>query len=302
MGQDLGSLRLADLELVQTVIRHASISSAARELKVTPSHISKVVSRVERHLHTVLLRRTPQGIAPSDQARLLGPRLDDIVQRVRGLGAEHDETAMLTVAAPSYLNARFLPVIAQAVGPMRVRGLELPPSLLRAYSSSGLFDMALTVEGAGRDPFPATWVHSEAGSLRWGLFAPPLLAQRFGHTPVAPSALTKIPFVVPVFVSQGQLVAVHDGCPLALKDRRRGHEAQTIALALDMAAASAQLVFGPLLAAHQHLVSGALVEVPVAGWNVEQRLHVVCNGEGVLARVRNSVVKALTKALGGTQA
>jgi hypothetical protein len=45
------------------------------------------------------------------------------------------------------------------------------------------------------------------------------------------------------------------------------------------------------------LVAGELVEVPVVDWDVREPLHVLCNGEHVLSRVRDVVVRATRSAV-----
>ncbi|MFN2614448.1 MAG: hypothetical protein ABR552_06475, partial [Actinomycetota bacterium] len=49
---------------------------------------------------------------------------------------------LLTFAAPSYLTALFLPVIVEVLPQQRVRGLELPPALVRAHAT----EAAVTLE------------------------------------------------------------------------------------------------------------------------------------------------------------
>ena len=77
-----------------------------------------------------------------------------------------------------------------------------------------------------------------------------------------------IPFVTPVSFSAGQWTPIEDGCPLPPRERRAGHEAQTIALALELAAETDQVVFGPRIAARPFVERKRLVEIPVAGWNI----------------------------------
>jgi hypothetical protein len=88
-------------------------------------------------------------------------------------------------------------------------------------------------------------------------------------------------------------VAVDDDCPLPSSERRLGHEAQTIGLALELAARTDQLVFGPVIAAKRHIDGGTLVEVPVEGWNVRETLFVACNSDRVLSRVQGAILKAI---------
>src|SRR5579859_6216645 len=99
----------------------------------------------------------------------------------------------LTVAAPSYLIHTFLPAIALAQPNLRVRGLELPPALLRAYAAENFFDM--TIMPADIERLPSTWVSVCIGDLRKALFGTPSIARRLGAQPVAVDKVKALPFV-----------------------------------------------------------------------------------------------------------
>jgi hypothetical protein len=73
-------------------------------------------------------------------------------------------------------------------------------------------------------------------------------------------------------------------------------------LALQLAACTDQVVFGPLLAARAQLDAGLLVEVPVEGWDVRRPLFLLCNADRVLASELKHIVPALQEALGQSAA
>jgi hypothetical protein len=91
---------------------------------------------------------------------------------------------------------------------------------------------------------------------------------------------------------------VGDDCPLPWEKRWIAHEAQTVGAALEFVSRSDHVVFCPVLAASRLLEIGALSEVPVLGWDVREPLHVVCNSDRVLARVRRTIVRAAEEMLG----
>src|SRR5438034_300539 len=74
-----GDLRLADLETFLAVRRYGSASGAARELKVTPSQVSKAVDRLEGALGQALLLRSGRGVRLSEAALRMVPHIEDIV-------------------------------------------------------------------------------------------------------------------------------------------------------------------------------------------------------------------------------
>jgi DNA-binding transcriptional LysR family regulator len=293
---DNPELRLADIQTLLLVHRLKSISGAARELMVTPSQVSKAVARLEAYIGTRLLRRSPQGIALSESGRRLVPQLEDILGRLREItrGGEEPAHSMLTLAAPSYINAFMLPAMAAAVPQLRVRSLELPPSLVRTLAAANLFDCTLLL---GSPRLPVNWHVVRIGNCRKGLFAPPNVAQQLGPGPVAPDRLREFPFVSPIYNVGGQFVPVDDDCPLPQRQRKQGHEAQTMGTALDLASVSGQLVYGPAFAAQHHIERGVVVEVPVQGWESEDELNLGCNSETTLARVETALVSALKEYL-----
>jgi DNA-binding transcriptional LysR family regulator len=287
-------LRLADIDTFLVVNRLGSISAAARELMVTPSQVSKAVGRLESHFRTRLLRRSAQGVQLSEAGARLAPRMEEIVSRLREMGPIDQRAApVVTVAAPSYMNVFMLPAMAVAAPDVTIRSLELPPSMVRTLAPANLFDATMLL---GPARLPSNWSVTRIGACRKALYASPRLAEQLGPQPVSPERLRSIPFIRPVYNVGGQFVPVDDDCPMAA--RRNGHESQTIGIALELAARTDQLVYGPAFAATQHVERGAVVEVPVQGWNDRVDMHFACNGETLLARLETAFVAALRRALG----
>lgn len=293
----LDDLRLGDLRTFLAVARLGSVTAAARELRVTASHVSKAVARLEGQLGRRLLVRSSRGVSLSDDGRRLLPELEDVSARLRRLKRPGGERALeLTVAAASYLIVAGLPRLAAAAPGLRVRGLELPPALVRAYAADNLFDLAVMGQQTGAERLPASWTVEPAGLVRKGLFAAPTTAAALmrgvsGDVPV--ERLRGVPFVCPVYTANGRFMVADDDCPLAMAERRLGHEVQTIVAGLELAAHTDHVIFGPVLAVRRHLEAGRLVEVPVAGWHVEEPMACAVNTDRVLAKVRNAVLGAL---------
>ncbi len=278
------------------VKRYGSVSGAARELLVTPSQVSKAVERLSEELKKPLLARTGRGVVLTEDGERLAPSMQGILSKVSEMRGEEETEPELTVAAPSYLVSHFLSVIAVALPKVRVRGLQLTPVQIRAYAPERLFAVSLTI---GSAKLPSSWASESVGELRKGLFANPRLAGDLGPFPVAVSRLKTVPFVSPIALANGQTLPADDDCPLGRSERRLGHEAQSISLALDLAAHTDQLAFGPVIAARSYLERGLLVEVPVIGWNSADSLHVASHADHVLARVHKTIVRAVASALDG---
>lgn len=290
----LSELRISDLDTFLIVQRCGSLTGAARQLRVTPSQVSKAMARLQEQLGATLFVRGASGVRLSEAGRALLPQLEEVMNRLHQLRHPQSAIGRLTIAAPSYLCTLFVPYIAESVPELRVRGLELPPPMVRALATENRFDVALTL---GAAHLPATWVSQWIGDIRKVLLASPALAQALRPFPVPVEKLRQIPWISPIYQVNGQVGQADDDCPLRAGERTCGHEAQTIGLALELAARSQQLVFGPVIAARQHLDEGRLLEIPVQGWQEGEPLFMACNGDRVRASAQKRIVQALQGAL-----
>jgi DNA-binding transcriptional LysR family regulator len=293
-------LRIADLVTFLAVQRTRSITGAARELRVTPSQVSKSISRVERHCDAKLFVRGTKGVSLNDAGVHVAGHVAAAIASIEATRrpvptATGDKKIELTVAGPSYLLEALLPAVAHSHPRLRVRALELSPPLIRAYITENSFDVALVPSDITNRP--STWTSDEVGLLRKSLFGSPALARRLAPLPTTPDRLRDVPWVAPA-ATGNRLAPITDDCPIPVGERVIGHEAQTIRTALDLAATGEYLVFGPHVAAKKLVQSGGIVEIGVKGWNIAEPLFLLCNGEAVLAKVREGVVRAVRDALG----
>ena len=282
------------------VQRTGSISGAARELRVTPSQVSKAMVRLERHFGVRLLSRGARGVAPTAAGRQVLPRIANAVEELRATSSVRENqsaTMDLTLAAPSYLISQVLPEVVALIPRVRIRGVELAPPYLRSNVAENIFDIALAPGGIQNRP--AAWTSDRATSLRFVLIARPSFAARVGPLPLTVERVRALPFVGPTRSGSDRFVAVSDECPLSPEERWIAHEAQTIGTALEFAARTDHLVFGPRLAARRFLETGALIEVPVVAWDVREPLYVVCNSDRVLSRVQAAVIQATQQVVDG---
>jgi DNA-binding transcriptional LysR family regulator len=277
------------------VARSSSLTAAARERNVTPSQVSKAITRIEAHFGKKLLERGSRGVVLSEAGRRLRPALETILTQLESARSDSPAISNLTVGAPSYLQAALIPVLAGVLPDVKLRGVELPASLLRANAEDERFDVLLLPSEPGH--LPASWEAEEVGELRKALFGTPELLRSLGPGPIAPDALVEIPFVCPVYRREGRIIPIADDCPLPQSRRRVGHEVMTFFVGLEVAAATSQLVFGPAIAARRHVQTGALVEIPVAGWDVRDALSFAYHVDRVSAKVRTAFAGALRAAM-----
>ncbi len=262
---------------------------------MTPSQVSKAIGRLESTLRVQLMCRGARNAGLSETGLRVLPHIEAVVARLIVVGrANEGVSGELAIAAPSYLLASFVPAIVETQPQLNVRGIELPPALLRAYSTEDFFDMCIYADGNG---LSTTWASTVVGRLRRVLFARPDVARSLGPEPVPAERLRALPFVCPVYYADGHLVPADDDCPLPRAERVVGHQALAIGLALELASRTGQLVFGPRIAGRRHVGAGLLKEVQVEGWDVSSPLIVACNGDRVLARVQAAVIDSVRGAL-----
>ncbi len=269
------------------------MTAAARELKVVPSQASKALARVEAHYRTKLLTRGPKGMALTEAGRDLVP---NVQAAVKALEVKADETSELTIAGPSYLVGIAVAAIAAAQPELRLRGLELAPSQIRATLTEGLFDLGLCPGGA--HGVPSTWTVDLVEGLRQVLVGPPALVGQLA-LPITIEQARELPFVGTLSSLGGRFVPIQDDCPLPASERLVVHRVQTFGAALELAIRARCVAFGPWIAARRHLRTGELVEIPVQGWAQVESLELLCNGDLIRDRMRKQLVATLRSELAG---
>lgn len=228
----------------------------------------------------------------TDEGRRLAPVLTDLLIRARKLESP-TEPVELVLAAPSFLWAVLVPRLGPLVRRLRIHAVEARSNTLRAFAGSPFFDAALVV---GEERWPASWVKVPAGVVRRALFATPAKARELGAR-VRRDALHGELFVGRVDGERGQIVPAADGCPLPDRERRFGHRAQTVSIALELARLSNQLVFAPAIAARPFVQRRSLVEIAVDGWDVRECVYVVTHQDRVSAKAQRALVTAAQGAL-----
>lgn len=143
--------RLDALEAFLAVAQTRGFASAARQLRISPSAVTRAVAQLERRLDATLFTRTTRSVRLTEAGRLLleGGRqviedLSRVEQQVRG---EHAEPrGMLTVSAPALFGRmHVLPVVAQLLRryPALSIRLSLSDRMVRLVDEG--FDVAVRI-------------------------------------------------------------------------------------------------------------------------------------------------------------
>jgi DNA-binding transcriptional LysR family regulator len=101
-------LDVTKLATLRAVVRHGSFSAAAAELHVTQPAVSRHVAILERQLGALLVRRSAQGVAPTEAGRVLAGHTDAVLARLELAESEVRELTGLhrgTVRLGSFLSA-----------------------------------------------------------------------------------------------------------------------------------------------------------------------------------------------------
>jgi len=220
--------RSADLETLVLVAERGSLSAAARHLGVSPSAVSKAMSRLEARLGVQLLQRstrrvllTPEGTQLSQGAKRL---LADLAELEAEVAARSEPRGTVRISASTSTGAILL--------------LPLVPRLLEALPGLGLdlhfSDQVVDLAEAGIDiairwgALPASDVIARLlGRTRQVVVASPAYLARCGvpahpqelqrHMRLGwnyPRAIAHWPFLVEgrrVAVDVGQVIRVNDG-------------------------------------------------------------------------------------------
>jgi len=294
----LHDLRLSDLVTFLILSRTRSVTATAREMKVTPSQTSKALARLEQHYRVKLLTRSPKGMALSTEGKDVLPHIAEAVKALAAtanVSQAADPSMELTIAAPSYLLGIVIASIAATQSTLRLRGVELAPSQIRATVTEGLFDIAISPGGVRG--LPPTWVSDPIGVLRKILVGPPELVQALHAMPLDADEVRELPFIGTLSSMGGRFAPLGDDCPVPAAERTIVHRVQTFGAALELAIRGHCVTFGPWIAARRMLRYGELVEIPVVGWKEVERLDLICNGDVVRERLRKQLVATLRREL-----
>src|SRR3954447_1357232 len=154
-------LDVGKLATLQAVVAHGSFSAAGQALNLTQPAVSRQVSLLERRVGTQLVRRTQQGIHPTEAGRLLVGHAEAILGRLALAEAEVADVAGLRrgrlrlgsfFTALVYLSALLAVVLEERHPELFVHGPEViedalvdRAAALRALAA-GELDLAIVFE------------------------------------------------------------------------------------------------------------------------------------------------------------
>ena len=118
--------RFGEMETFVRVVESGSFSSAARDLHMTPSAVSKMIGRLEDRLGVRLLSRTTRKLSLTEEGRVFFQRITPILSEV----AEAEETVSLSTA-----EARGVLKVNASTAFGQYQIVPLIPAMLERYPS-----------------------------------------------------------------------------------------------------------------------------------------------------------------------
>jgi len=137
--------------------------------------------------------------------------------------------------------------------------------------------------------WPKSWITAAIGSFSW------TLCGRRGH-PLGNIAnegdVKKYPFVIPFSVTSDGFRQGEDQCPLPIRQRVAGDEAQTAEVGLQLVAHSDQLIFVPEIMIKNRIEQGELQKIKVRQWHpVRDTLSLSAQADSVPQRLFEQLIK-----------
>ena len=194
----MAELSLDDLAVFVRVVQSGGFASAARELGVPTSNISRAVARLESQSGVRLLHRTTRAVKPTSDGRELFASVASAVTSVRSAAralepASRKPKGLLRVTAPNDICATFLADVIVAFAE-RYPQVTCDFTLTNQHTDlvSAGFDVA--VRATARMP-DSSLVARKLGELSHGLYASPAYLSKRG-TPTSLDELERHQCVV----------------------------------------------------------------------------------------------------------
>lgn len=270
MGLRHPDITLRELEVLCELEQKKSLRSLGRARSLQPSHVSKILKRLEAKLGTTLVKRSAKGVVLTPDGTRLAEVAREIVstaQEFGGAKAGRKKDAprpLVTVAGPRFVCSELIAPAAEALrrtAAFRFRILDMSPDELIPAAFDSAFEIGVTLSPPH---VSAAWDVKKLGELRWGLYA----SKDHPLAPVASqSEVLAYPFLVPCYWTGKRFEAGDDQCPVSWKDRINGDETSSALTAMEVIRrCQVQLVFAPSIVAARYVAAGELREIRVKEW------------------------------------
>jgi len=222
-------LNLDDIAIFVRVVDHRGFASAARELGVPTSTVSRAIGRLESKARVRLLHRSTRALRPTSDGEELYAQAASAVTVLRGAArglesATHKPKGRLRITAPGDLCANFLADVIAAFADRHPQlGLDFTLTNQQSNLVDEGFDLALRATSQLRG---SSLICRKLGDIEHRLYASPKYLERRG-APATPAELADHPCVVfraKELVRTWNLRDKHGETPLELRGRIGGDD------------------------------------------------------------------------------
>jgi DNA-binding transcriptional LysR family regulator len=174
------------------VVRHGSLSAAARALGLTQPTLGRHVQALEARLGTRLFTRSPGGLLPTEVARALVPQAEAMAAAASALaraatGARDEVRGLVRVTASEVVSAEVLPAILRDLRRAHP-GLDI--ALVATNRVEDVLRRDVDVAVRMTQPAQGALLAQPIGKIELGLFAHADYLARHG-TPLSPADLRR---------------------------------------------------------------------------------------------------------------
>ena len=269
-------IKLREVELFLSLLKLKSVRELGRQQNMQAGQVSKWIMALERKVGSPLIDRGSTGIRPTARALELVPVFEEMHSLKEKLEGDTSagESSILSFASSSFFSTHLIPLLLSEMKmDKKMKLIDLAPTNFIPAALRGAFDFCLHSQELD---WPQTWSTREVGKLRWNVYA------RKKH-PVLKTpnmkAVTKYPFVIPIYWSAEGTQYGDDQCPIPLNKRIKGHETATAASAAQIVKYTDQLAFLP------EIVAGSELEIVKLPWKQIEK--------SVYLSVKNTTVKQI---------
>jgi len=236
-------LHLKDIELFIGLSTTLSIRELSRKTTLTPSQISKKISKIEKALNLKLFNRSTTGLSLSRSGAQILPKFKRAQRLLLEIQEETDQNSekRIIIASSSFFVSHLLPKLVRKHKDLLFDLIEIPPE---DFIQVGLRSGFNTCVHTQKLDWPSTWYSEKVGEISFKLYA------RKNH-PIFSSDLLdfeQYPFVAPAYWTREGLKEGQDNFPKKIK-RRMGHKTSTAMSAAEVLKWSDHLGYLPSLVA-----------------------------------------------------
>lgn len=242
-------LSFQQLAVLKELRTHSSLRSLCVKLSINVSNISREIDNLENILKVKIVTTSSKGYIMTADGLRISQIADDLLVHAEKLNqfskTDSNDKALHTVGARGYLNLLATTKFAKGTeisDMVRLRYLDLAPHETLQLAVMGVLDSIIHFENYD---LPSSWMtQALCEDIPWKLHV------RKNHPLTAQPKLTlmdvlKYPFVMSTSWNGREVTVNDDGFPFSWSERRKGFEAQTALMALQIISTTDQVVFLP---------------------------------------------------------